>query len=61
MSDFFLKQLLKFSHEVIYVFELTIDRSETYIGDLVKSFELFHDELTDEGGRDLTLERVLEI
>ena len=61
MSDFFLKQLLKFSHEVIYVFELTIDRSETYIGDLVNSFELFHDELTDEGGRDLTLERVLEI
>ncbi|GEM_PF-4261148 len=49
-----LQQLFHFIEEFRFVFELAVNGSKTYIGDLIQLAKLFHDDLADLLGSHLT-------
>ena len=55
-----IEEAFNFLYECVDISELSVDRSETNICDLVDVFELFHDKFTDEFTVDFLLHRIVE-
>src|SRR5688572_1023841 len=60
-SSFFrVQQILELRHELADVAEMSVDRCESHIGDLVELLQLFHDERADLVGADFLLGAFLQ-
>ena len=57
----FCKQLVKFIHKRVDVFELAVNRGEANVGNLVNALDLFHSQLADLRGRDLAVKAALDL